>query len=514
MKINIRFWIACILTALLTSPTFLFSQGMGFIYDLDADSIGKKMVKDKFFLRILSSDQSAFSQVAVRISQGEKQITIQGSDWKVMPGDSPFKTQVMLAKSGNPSHAKLGKMRPPFEVRITRDQILIKQFQVLKGFKIGIPVDEALAAKCEEISQITSPIGRAIRLMEAIERANKDEILCLLSYYNKAGQAPLTIDEALVKYQSNPFLAPLLQEIAADERFDWQDELIERENRTQYVRARGNLLPMATPQSSLITDGLNALFPPTEILAALGRFTADRFEQELNIAFLNQIRLEIEKSKELQTFFPSSRQLLAYSDMFNYAVFLNDMRKAFDADLTHLDRNIIDYLRIEQDSLLQKIEPNKRKQLATAVQFSLLAYDSWKAEEAGFHPAEIVRIWGNYDFLDSIPTNVATALKTLAFISKHLEINKRDNTDKIQFGWASKDQLLQVSRKEEGIRAFLGFVYEADIVAFKQIRFNIKQAEGSTTKSLWELFQDNSPSVAAFIDFVYDVMQKVKRFNK
>jgi hypothetical protein len=73
---------------------------------------------------------------------------------------------------------------------------------------------------------------------------------------------------------------------------------------------------------------------------ALGTFIANRFKQEINIAFLDKFKEGLDSIPHLKTFFPSSHDVLSKSDPYNYPVFINTLREAFDNDLTAMPVNL------------------------------------------------------------------------------------------------------------------------------------------------------------------------------
>ena len=81
-----------------------------------------------------------------------------------------------------------------------------------------------------------------------------------------------------------------------------------------------------------------ALSNPTVAIDALGTFIANRFKQEINVAFLNKFKDDLDKIPYLGDFFPNSKKVLQSSDPYNYPVFLETLRQAFETDVRNLPR--------------------------------------------------------------------------------------------------------------------------------------------------------------------------------
>ncbi|CAA9201529.1 hypothetical protein [Flavobacterium collinsii] len=107
-------------------------------------------------------------------------------------------------------------------------------------------------------------------------------------------------------------------------------------------------LPNPDFATFLIMDNSNSiqgLFSSSAIsqsagVDALGTFIANRFKQEINIAFLNKFKEDLETIPFLKEIFPTSYQVLQKSDPYNYPVFINSLREAFDNDLNNFSKNL------------------------------------------------------------------------------------------------------------------------------------------------------------------------------
>ncbi|MEL6132221.1 MAG: hypothetical protein AAFR59_02520 [Bacteroidota bacterium] len=493
--------------------------------DLDAQSweeVPSGNTNTLFELVITSISLNQFDRLNIIFQkEGENDVRLSSRNLNFISMEELKVAKIDITTANNPIDA-INQWRTPYKVRITYGN-------VSKLVTIGIadePDDrdttETIRSNdfdCEKLLQSKSMVNHSIRFGEAVYGGDKEPLICLLNFYGRRGQnPPNTYNDFVDAFKDNPYIRSILTDIGPNTTFNWSAQppvdmtnvSISRSTSISQDLGQDARDPAANAQS-LLLDGLNTLFPPSEVLPALAKFTADRFKEEINIAFLSRLKNRIEASRELRALFPNSRQLLVHSDIFNYNIFIADLKEAFDDDLENMDRNIADYLRDNRVEISKLTK--SAAALATAIDFALLSYDSWKAEEAGLHPAEIVRIWGNYDFSDLVPRNVQSAIRTLALISKNLEVSQY-NGNKLRFGWATQAELLQLSRDKTAIRAFLGFIYEVDEATMKDIKFDVRtSATDSTIKvvSLWDLFQNNSPKADRLVEFVFDLLHQIQQ---
>lgn len=72
------------------------------------------------------------------------------------------------------------------------------------------------------------------------------------------------------------------------------------------------------------------------IINEAGIFIAERFKKEINVAFLEKFRKQLDSLPYLGAFFPLSKKLLINSDPYNYPVFIAALKEAFTADINNL----------------------------------------------------------------------------------------------------------------------------------------------------------------------------------
>ena len=98
------------------------------------------------------------------------------------------------------------------------------------------------------------------------------------------------------------------------------------------------------------SDG-GVLSNPKLGIDALGTFIAGRFKQEINIAFLSKLRTEFDSLPYLGELFPESKKVLKASDPYNYPVFMETLRQAFEEDVNNLPTHL--------PSIIPRLNPGK-----------------------------------------------------------------------------------------------------------------------------------------------------------
>ena len=104
-----------------------------------------------------------------------------------------------------------------------------------------------------------------------------------------------------------------------------------------YIPLLDTDLQAAESQSGAIPQVLSN---QTMAIDALSTFIANRFKQEINIAFLNKFKETIHSIPLFLKLFPKTDEILQESDPFNYPVFIQTLQEAFQYDLSHCSENL------------------------------------------------------------------------------------------------------------------------------------------------------------------------------
>jgi len=83
---------------------------------------------------------------------------------------------------------------------------------------------------------------------------------------------------------------------------------------------------------------------PTDGIDALSSFIADRFKQEIEIAFLDSLRARISRVRELKSLFPTTYAVLQQNDPFQYTSFLETLKESLNKDVNNMPDDVGHFL--------------------------------------------------------------------------------------------------------------------------------------------------------------------------
>lgn len=106
---------------------------------------------------------------------------------------------------------------------------------------------------------------------------------------------------------------------------------------TAYVPLKDAALQTADSQAGNIPQVLGN---QTMAIDVLSTFIANRFKQEINIAFLNKFKETVHTIPLFTKLFPKTDDVLQNSDPFNYPVFIQTLQEAFQYDLSHCSEKL------------------------------------------------------------------------------------------------------------------------------------------------------------------------------
>lgn len=87
--------------------------------------------------------------------------------------------------------------------------------------------------------------------------------------------------------------------------------------------------------------GIGGLSNPTIAIDAIGSFIANRFKQEINIAFLDKFKKDFKTIPYMAELLPQTNNVLLVSDPYDYPVFISSLEQAFRDDMENLPTNIL-----------------------------------------------------------------------------------------------------------------------------------------------------------------------------
>ena len=89
-------------------------------------------------------------------------------------------------------------------------------------------------------------------------------------------------------------------------------------------------------QAGDVSSGIGA----PAMIDELSKLIADRFREELTLAFLDNFREKLQADTLLGDLFPNAKRILLFDDPFNYQAWLASFRSALDEDLKELPENL------------------------------------------------------------------------------------------------------------------------------------------------------------------------------
>lgn len=191
-------------------------------------------------------------------------------------------------------------------------------------------------------------------------------------------------------------------------------------------------------------ESISGILSPTTFADALGTFIADRFKQELNIAYLAKFREQLQQQEELQILFPKTTTLMLNTEPWEYTTFMQSMREAFRTDLEDLVPNTSNL--IESPQFQSHIKDTLEHDVFQLFNFGLNAYQSAKN---GTSPGAILRELDPQDFEEP---SLRAAFTVLSAFNEALQSENNPNA------WVGKKSVTSLSSNKDAQKIFLGLV--------------------------------------------------------
>jgi hypothetical protein len=249
------------------------------------------------------------------------------------------------------------------------------------------------------------------------------------------------------------------------------------------IEGGGGSLSVANIVSSI--GGFNI----TNTADGFAKFIVKRTKQELNIAFFERFKQEIDSIKDLQTLFPQTYRTLSVigDDIYMFEAYVQTLRESFEKDLSSLPSNLPTIIENHQ-AYFDKV-PELKGGLLTAFYLA-------EAIQNKEHPGEIIE---NYDesIWDSIQ-NVKAVFQTLKLFSTSL----RSNGDSVY--WVSYSEMKKLTTDETLLNIYLGLVLQK---ARKEgIKFEIKGED----KFLADLMNEGYITLQPYKAYINNLAPKIQ----
>jgi len=243
---------------------------------------------------------------------------------------------------------------------------------------------------------------------------------------------------------------------------------------------------------------------------SMTEFLVERTKNELIIAFFEKFRkiLEMEKFGVLKTLFPASHStlLLIDKEISNFPSYLNEIRKAFNDDLSVLNMNLPKIMELDEFKLFLDKNEWIKKLLNSALEI---------IKELNYRGL-------NIDILDNIDTkimssdeliNLKHSIILIRTISNSLKKNN-DNSASLKHYWISLESFKKLKKKHEytkqyekkslySFEIYLGLIYQETIG--NDFNFRIRGCDYNFARFVLRPIRDNG-------DKIKELMTKIENF--
>ena len=292
-----------------------------------------------------------------------------------------------------------------------------------------------------------------------LTKSTQSELIKLLAYNLERPLAKSASQtDVLEAYEDNPFIAPYLDLVMAEDRG------VEGDGQ----RAIGDLAGAAS--------GLG--MPGSTFIMGLTDFLVNRTKQELTIAFFKDFQKKVEESEEMRYLFPTTSAVLLQidKDIYRFNAFWEVLRESFLTDLNDLGYHLDDF--VQNSSRIKS--PMQRHMMSDFFKVGELLQEqtppaqivSYMAEDAYLHV-----LTPEDDSAAFVPV-MQRNLKLLGLFSKALE-------QKDQSGyWVTPNEVVDLVRDTTFNDIFFGLLYQ------KGKTYQLEE-EKTLGESLLELRGDN-----------------------
>jgi hypothetical protein len=292
----------------------------------------------------------------------------------------------------------------------------------------------------KDSGSIASPLTK-IPYYDALSLLNKDLThtgrLQIIQYYNKQDTSR-NVDSIHKRYRDNPFLKDIIDSLipAPDGEKESQAGLIFPENILSSV------------------GGIDV----TNIAQGMSQFMIDRAKEELNVAFFNRFKTEIDKNEEIKALFPSTARTMGDIMGYQYPQMLPALRVSFNEDMKLFPQHIDDLFKLPKYKQLLREFPEVRVRIQSIRIIQSLETESTNA-------ADIIKDFADLEeWSDSTASNkfknMGNTLKLARVFSESVRYHEVDTTNDEDTIWISPKQLRDLFENKKAFTIYLGLIYQ------------------------------------------------------
>jgi hypothetical protein len=335
----------------------------------------------------------------------------------------------------------------------------------------GNPGRESVVIPSQPLPFYDTPI-----LLKAFEEKQKSVVENILKKYT---------DKTLEQMKNEPFIGEFIREL-----------LVSIENKIiETVQGEMEVKMEETPQTYAVG------FPsPVTVVEGLALFVAERFKDELTIAYLDDFGKFLKKHKDLNLLFPSTYSVLLNNDPFNFKSFLTTLREGFLNDFQRLDAGGLAYLKAkyrEEESHLR--QPEKE-----ALVWAVLGLEFFERLKWGDHPVGVIDTLDTWEWVEKLDKKSRNYIKLLALLSRSL-------TNKESSGWITPGEFMTLlgGKSADKLRQiYIGLIYLKEGKTMNSICFNTHTGE---SKCLADILASSEKRIEEFNEWLYRLTQLGKR---
>ncbi len=193
-----------------------------------------------------------------------------------------------------------------------------------------------------------------------------------------------------------------------------------------------------------------SFIPQSQAIDALGTFIANRFKQELNIAYLNKFKEKLASQTELRLLLPVTHKFLLDNEPYNYTDFLESLRASFKEDLNSIPSNLGNLLVSKRTTLTLPAGHLTLDQFIGLI----LGLEAIQSYINGNSSAEIIlNVAGHAEVANITSTNLKSSLEFVKVVTSEL-------SDDVTKDWYSHKEMNGVFGNPEARLIFIGLFYE------------------------------------------------------
>lgn len=224
-----------------------------------------------------------------------------------------------------------------------------------------------------------------------------------------------------------------------------------------------------------LASSTQSIVPEQAVLEGIAQFIVQRFKSEINAWFLDGFRKNLDSIPGLKILLPETGQVLQLSNPYNYPIFIQTFREAFQSDLKDLARNFITLLNEEDEmkrilDALKKVDPSidiLYDEIKPAVSYlNLASFMDELLRNGEDLPDAIESLPGQYDRRD----NFKGVLNLAALLSKGMRDESGD--------WVGGDKIAALYDSDiptfnfQPFWIFWGLMHQVDSLTMNDISFS------------------------------------------